>query len=109
MVYFANRDGLGWVVGLNKRGIHMTNVRQLIQGSALALVTLAMTQAAVAADKPEMEKCAGVAKAGKNDCGTSKHACAGMSKADGGDEWVYVPKGTCDKLAGGKSVEPAKK
>jgi uncharacterized membrane protein len=90
----------------------MSNVRQLIQGSALALAAFALSQSAVAADKPEMEKCAGVAKAGKNDCGTSKHACAGMSKADRGeDEWVYVPKGSCDKLAGGKVVAsmPAKK
>jgi uncharacterized membrane protein len=87
----------------------MTNVRQLIQGSALALAALAMTQSAIAADKPEMEKCAGVVKAGKNDCGTSKHACAGMAKTDGGDEWVYVPKGTCDKIANGKVVAAEKK
>ena len=56
-----------------------------------------------------MEKCMGVAAAGKNDCGTSQHACAGMSKTDGqAEEWVYVPTGSCAKLAGGK-VKPAKK
>lgn len=51
---------------------------------------------------PEMEKCMGVVKAGKNDCGTSKHACAGMATVDGdAEEWVYVPKGACEKIAGG--------
>jgi uncharacterized membrane protein len=56
------------------------------------------------AAKGDMEKCAGIAKTGKNDCGTSKHACAGQSKADGGEEWVYVPKGTCEKIVGGTVV-----
>jgi uncharacterized membrane protein len=48
------------------------------------------------------EKCAGVVKAGKNDCGTSKSSCAGTSKVDRDPEaWVLVPKGTCEKIAGG--------
>lgn len=67
----------------------------------MAAGLVAMSTAAVAA-KPGMEKCTGVAKAGKNDCGTSQHACAGMAKADGDkEEWVYVPAGTCEKLVGG--------
>ncbi len=40
-----------------------------------------------------MEKCGGIAKAGKNDRGASKRACCGQAKADGGEERVYVPKG----------------
>lgn len=51
------------------------------------------------------EKCYGVAKAGKNDCASlnKTHSCAGQAKADGdANEWVYVPAGLCDKLAGGK-------
>jgi len=60
------------------------------------------------AAKGDMEKCAGIAKAGKNDCGTSKHACSGQSKSDGGDEWVYVPKGTCEKIVGGTVVASKK-
>ena len=53
-----------------------------------------------------MEKCAGIAKAGKNDCGTGKHACAGQAKADGGEEWVYVPKGQAASMGadGGLSL-----
>ena len=68
---------------------------------AMAAGLVAMSSVAVAG-KPGMEKCTGVAAAGKNDCGTSQHACAGMAKTDGEkEEWVYVPTGTCEKLAGG--------
>jgi uncharacterized membrane protein len=54
-------------------------------------------KAAAPMDKPAMEKCYGVAMAGKNDCkagaGTS---CAGTSKKDyQGNSWKNVPAGTC--------------
>jgi uncharacterized membrane protein len=72
--------------------------------AALLAVGFAAGGGNAIAAKGDMEKCAGIAKAGKNDCGTSKHACAGQSKADGGEEWVYVPKGTCEKIVGGTVV-----
>jgi uncharacterized membrane protein len=76
--------------------------------TAAALATLTLTALAsgiaLAADMPkdqaEMEKCYGVALAGKNDCkagaGTS---CAGTSHSDyQGNAWKYVPKGTCTTI-----------
>jgi uncharacterized membrane protein len=70
-------------------------------GSLLALGAVAFAPA-YAADKPETEKCYGVAKAGKNDCAGPAHACAGQSKASASaKDFVSVPKGTCDRLAGG--------
>jgi len=55
-----------------------------------------------------MEKCYGIAKAGQNDCGTSKHSCATLGKADRDPEdWKGVPTGTCVKL-GGKLAPPKK-
>jgi uncharacterized membrane protein len=51
-----------------------------------------------------MEKCSGVAKAGKNDCAAAGHSCAGQAKKDGGAEWIKLPKGTCERLVGGKVV-----
>jgi uncharacterized membrane protein len=49
-----------------------------------------------------------VVKAGKNDCFTAKHACAGTATKDNeGDSWVYLPAGTCEKIDGG-SLEPKK-
>ena len=80
---------------------------ELVVRSAIAtLLAVGLTSAATnaLAAKGDMEKCAGIAKAGKNDCGTSKHSCAGQAKSDGGEEWVYVPKGTCEKIAGGTVV-----
>lgn len=50
------------------------------------------------------EKCAGIVKAGQNDCAASGHSCAGQSKADGGSSWVYLPTGTCAKIVGGTVV-----
>ena len=49
----------------------------------------------------ENEKCFAIAKAGRNDCQTATHSCAGTSTKDmAGDSWIYVPKGTCEKIAG---------
>jgi uncharacterized membrane protein len=56
--------------------------------------------------KFEHEKCYGIAKAGKNDCQTANSSCANTSRRNAqGDAWVYVPKGTCDRLVGG-SLQP---
>lgn len=73
------------------------------------LSAMAGTHLAYAADdkmeaKPDREKCYGVAKAQKNDCAAKDgaHSCAGQSKTNSDPaSWVYVPKGLCDKLAGG--------
>ena len=64
---------------------------------AFAATGAALTAPASAQTKPAMEKCFGVALAGKNDCkagaGTS---CAGTSKADyQGNAWKLVKAGTC--------------
>lgn len=80
-------------------------------GSALAGV-LAIGLSATAQDaeaaKPGFEKCAGVVKAGMNDCGTSTHSCGGQASADGDpEEWIYVPAGTCEKIAGATLKEEA--
>ena len=43
----------------------------------------------------------GIAEAGKNDCGTAKHSCAGQATVDKSPEdWKYVPKGECEKMGG---------
>jgi uncharacterized membrane protein len=66
-------------------------------------------------DQPtHWEKCAGIAKAGMNDCGAldGTHGCSGQAKTDNHpQEWVYVPQGTCEKITGGRvaKVKPAKK
>jgi uncharacterized membrane protein len=79
----------------------------LASALAAAIAVPAVTGAQPApAPKFESEKCFGIAKAGKNDCQTANSSCAGTSKRDGQrDAWVYVPKGTCDRLVNG-SIQP---
>jgi len=72
--------------------------------SVIAVGFIGASQSALAA-KGDMEKCTGVVKAGKNDCGTATHSCAGQSKADNEKgAWISVPKGTCEKVTGGSVV-----
>ena len=80
---------------------------------ALALTTAAGSAQAVPEQPQNWEKCAGIAKAGQNDCGATdgSHACAGQATADASPvEWVYVPEGTCEKIVGGTVIatKPAK-
>ena len=57
-----------------------------------------------------MEKCFGIAKAGKNDCGAAASSCAGSSTKDADkDAWMMVPKGTCDRIVGGSTESETKK
>jgi len=85
------------------------DMKKVVSAALAGVVTLGLASAGnvAKAATPEMEKCYGVAKAGMNDCGVpGGHACAGQSKTDaGGTDWIYVPKGTCDKLVNG-STEP---
>ncbi|WP_337190981.1 DUF2282 domain-containing protein [Qipengyuania algicida] len=81
---------------------------------AAAAAVIAVSSSAYAQQPPKMEKCYGVAKAGKNDCaagpGTS---CAGTSVRDyQGNSWKFVPAGTCTKIVtpkGNGSLTPVKR
>lgn len=81
----------------------------VILASAVAgILGLTALLPASAADKPKVEKCFGISKAGKNDCQTVTSACAATSKKDGQkDAFLYVIKGTCEKIVGG-SLKPSK-
>jgi uncharacterized membrane protein len=87
----------------------MSNTKTVVKAAVTAalaagIFSLASAQPA-AAPNYEFEKCYGVNQAGKNDCAAASgaHSCAGQStaSADAG-EWIYVPKGVCEKIAGGK-------
>jgi uncharacterized membrane protein len=66
---------------------------------AISFAAVAHTAHADEARKP-MEKCYGVALAGKNDCAAGPGTtCAGTAKADyQANAWVLVDKGTCTKI-----------
>ena len=79
--------------------------RQILSVAIGGLLALGLAGNASAAEKKmEMEKCFGVAKAGMNDCSSNKsaHSCAGQAtKNNDPMDFVAMPKGTCEKIAGG--------
>jgi len=86
----------------------MKNSKAVVASAIAGAFALIAVSGTAMAGKPGMEKCYGIAKAGKNDCQTSSSACAGTSAEDNQkDAWIYVPEGTCGKIAGG-STEPGK-
>lgn len=80
--------------------------------AALGFVAAAGTAAAQDQDKKDMEKCYGVALAGKNDCAAGPGTtCSGTSTIDyQSNAWKYVPAGTCTDIEtpeGQGSLEPS--
>lgn len=94
--------------------MNKTSIARMAGLALAASATAAVVATPAAAQKQEMEKCYGVAKAGKNDCaagpGTS---CAGTSTRDyQGNAWKLVAKGTCTKIEtpkGKGSLTPIKR
>jgi len=85
----------------------------VVVSAAIATVLVALqqtTHALPGSDQSftlDRERCYGVVRAGKNDCGTAMHACAGRAARDAqADEWLMLPGGTCDRIVGG-SLRPA--
>jgi uncharacterized membrane protein len=80
------------------------NVKNLAIAAAVGSLLALGPNAASAGDMDQgkdKEKCYGVAKAGKNDCASGTHSCAGQAKMDNDPaEWKYVPKGECEKMGG---------
>lgn len=80
-------------------------------GGLMSMTTQAGTTGAApaaAGAAPATEKCFGVSRAGKNDCASNGHSCAGQGKKDAdGKEWMKLPKGTCERIAGGSLTAKA--
>ncbi|QTR50973.1 BufA1 family periplasmic bufferin-type metallophore [Candidatus Thiothrix anitrata] len=85
------------------------NMNKQVMAAALMALGMAAASGTLSAGeekKMEMEKCSGIVKAGMNDCGANGHACAAQAKVDNDpNEWIKVPKGTCEKITGGTIVE----
>lgn len=72
--------------------------------TAIFAVTTSDTIAAVkgSATQQQGEKCYGIVKAGSNDCATATQSCAGSATKDSQpDAFIFLPKGTCEKIVGG--------
>lgn len=87
----------------------MSNTHNILSAAIGSLLMVGLVSGNAMAADMKMEKCYGVAKAGKNDCSSkaSGHSCAGQAtKNNDANDFVAVPKGTCDKITNG-STEPA--
>ena len=89
------------------------NSKRIIAATFVGVCAISPIVNAVPDAPKNWEKCAGIAKAGNNDCGAldGSHSCAGQAGHDNLDtEWVYVPENTCKKITGGKvaKIKPAK-
>ncbi len=88
----------------------MTIVTKIINTAISGIIATGLSVASTSAlaKPPAMEKCYGIVKAGKNDCGSlNENACAGQAKKDHDPyAWILVPKGTCNKIVGGKLTPP---
>jgi uncharacterized membrane protein len=85
---------------------HQTTIQAALAGIlALGVASTALAQPVM--QQAGQEKCYGIAKGGQNDCGTAKHACAGLGAKTDKDpsEWKYVAKGSCESV-GGKTAAP---
>ncbi len=82
-------------------------------GSAGLLAAVAAAamhlEAQVNVSKPSYpyEKVYGVSKAGENDCFGVGNSCGHTSKKDRDPEaWIYLPKGSAEKIAGARLSPP---
>jgi uncharacterized membrane protein len=83
-------------------------VASSLLGSLALAASNAQAQSQAQSPPQAMEKCYGVAKAGHNDCAAGAHSCAGQAtKNFDKASFVALPKGACEKLAGG-SLTPGK-
>jgi len=79
------------------------NQHQILRTALAGLFAVGMSTAALAQTPKGMEQCFGIAKAGKNDCGSNKtaHSCAGQSKKDYDvNDFKAVKTGTCVQMGG---------
>jgi len=85
----------------------MNRREMLLKAAVASAVAMSLTATPAIAGKPGMEKCAGIVKAGKNDCGTSTLSCSGtVSRDSDAEAWIYVPEGTCSKIVGATLYKP---
>lgn len=79
----------------------------LLSAAAIGVLvaTSAMAEDAKKDDHAGKVKCLGIAKAGKNDCKSAAHSCAGQAKTDNDKgEWAYASAEDC-KAQGGTEAK----
>ena len=85
----------------------MSNTHNILSAAIGSLLVMGLVSGNAMAADMKSENCFGIAKAGKNDCASNKsaHSCAGQAtKNNDPQDFVAVPQGTCDKIAGGMTM-----
>ena len=71
----------------------------------IAFQTIAEAQTNIPRPTYKYEKCFGIVRGGQNDCFSPANSCGKTSTQDNDpNAWIYVPVGTCDKIAGGSTA-----
>ena len=84
----------------------MTKKQALISTAVSSLLAVGALTVSTQASAQDMEKCYGVVKAGQNDCAGPGHTCQAQAATDASaEEFILLPSGTCDRLAGGEVKE----
>jgi uncharacterized membrane protein len=84
---------------MDKHKIVKSAVKHLL--AFIAAGTVVYTPQTAAATQSQ-EKCYGIVKAGMNDCATKTASCASSATKDNQkDAFIFLPKGTCEKITGG--------
>lgn len=84
----------------------MEDSRYWVQVAVSTILTAGVTLGTgqVFAEDAAMEKCYGIVKKGMNECAANNHPCQAQSSKDNDPaEWIYLPKGTCNKITGGST------
>ena len=89
-----------------------TGIAAASAAAAVAMLPILAQAAGVPVPAPtayQAEKCYGINAVSKNDCAIrGVHSCGGESKvANDPVSYVYVPVGTCQKIAGGSTTPKA--
>ena len=84
----------------------MNDRKALITAAVSSLFAVGALAVSTQANAQEVEKCYGIVKAGANDCAGPGHTCQGQASEDAHpDEYILLPAGTCDRIAGGEVRE----
>lgn len=81
----------------------MSNSGKIIYSVCAAFLSIGHTGLEAASSLTSNEKCYGITRAGMNDCATATQSCAGSATKDSqADAFLFLPRGTCEKIVGGK-------
>ena len=91
----------------------MRDINKIVKSAIISILTITTATTLVndanADSSDKMEKCYGIVKTGMNDCQTATQSCAGSATKDKQtDAFIFLPKGTCDKIVGGSRLSSGK-